>query len=259
MEMMFQKERADLAHTVRKMFDRKDTNVAGGNMSMKVFDEQEHPYILITPTFMSETYYAELHPAQILVVDIETGKKVDGVGDVTREINLHEGAYAANPGIRCVYHSHAEESMFWATSGLDMPNVTEATRELGQIKCLPFAPACSKELAKNVHDGLVSIGDKAMENVFLLNSHGIVVTATELHIATRIMETLEWNAKVAYQQTIFIKLGLLDDYQSCGKNYKEPYVEVPPIAVPGEPIVSKKVALPENPQRPADQMRPGEV
>ena len=55
MEMMFQAERTDLAHTVQVMFDRKDTNVAGGNMSIKVFDENEHPYILITPTFMSET------------------------------------------------------------------------------------------------------------------------------------------------------------------------------------------------------------
>ena len=228
-------------------------------MSIKVFDKKQHPYILITPTFMSETYYAELHPAQILVVDAETGEKVDGVGDVTREINLHEGAYAAHPGIRCVYHSHAEESLFWATSGLDMPNVTEATRELGRIRCLPFAPAVSKPLAKIVHDALVGIGDKAMENVFLLNSHGIVVTATELHIAARIMETLEWNAKIAYQQTVFIKLGLLDDYQSCGKNYKEPYVEVPPIAMPGMPKKAYPAAFPEDPKRPVDEMRPGEV
>ncbi|MFT8459926.1 MAG: class II aldolase/adducin family protein [Liquorilactobacillus ghanensis] len=259
MEMMFEKERLDLAHTVKKMFDRKDTNVAGGNMSVKVFDDKKHPYILITPTFMSETYYAELHPAQILVVDAETGEKIDGVGQVTREINLHEGAYNAHPGIRCVYHSHAEESMFWATSGLDMPNVTEATRELGKIKVLPFAPATSKKLAKTVYDALVSIGDKAMENVFLLNSHGIVVTATELHIAARVMETLEWNAKIAYQQTVFIKLGILNDYQSCGQNYREPYKEVPPIALPETPKMAKTMPFPRKPQRPVNEMMPGEV
>ncbi|KRL14584.1 class II aldolase/adducin family protein [Schleiferilactobacillus perolens] len=259
MEMMFQKERADLAHTVQVMFDRKDTNIAGGNMSTKVFDQDEHPYILITPTFMSETYYAELHPAQILVVDAETGEKIDGVGEVTREINMHEEAYRVHPGIRCVYHSHAEESMFWATSGLDMPNVTEATRELGRIRVLPFAPATSKALADIVYNALLEIGDKAMENVFLLNSHGIVITSTDLHIAVRILETLEWNAKIAYQQTIFIKLGLLDDYQSCGKNYKEPYKEVPLIAIPEIPIKAKDMPFPENPQRPEAEMRPGEV
>lgn len=259
MRMMFEADREDLAWTVRKMFDRKDTNVAGGNMSIKVFDEHQHPYILITPAFMSETYYAELTPAQILVVDAETGEKVDGVGHVTREINLHEGAYKAHPGIRCVYHSHAEESLFWATAGLDMPNVTEATRELGAIKVLPFAPATSVALANIVHDALTKIGDKAMENVFLLNSHGIVITATELHIAARIMETLEWNAKIAYQQTIFIKLGLLKGYQSLGKDYTEPYEQIPPIALPEIPVTSRPMPFPENPQRPASEFRPGET
>lgn len=258
MQMMFEQERADLAYTVRKMFDRKDTNVAGGNMSVKVFDGSGHAFILITPTFMSETYFAELHPAQILVVDAESEAKVDGVGDVTREINLHLGAYRAHPGIRTVYHSHAPESMFWATIGQDMPNVTEATRELGRIRCLPFAPACSVELAQTVHDGLAAIGDKAMENVFLLNSHGIVVTATELHIAVRIMETLEWNAKIAYQQAIFIQHGLLADYQSCGKNYHEP-APIVPIAIPNQPITAQPQPLPTELHRPASEMQPGEV
>jgi L-fuculose-phosphate aldolase len=38
-----------------------------------------------------------------------------------------------------------------------------------------------------------------------------------LHHATEILETVEWNAKIAYQQTVFMKLGLLESYQSCGK------------------------------------------
>ncbi|MFD1417474.1 class II aldolase/adducin family protein [Companilactobacillus keshanensis] len=252
MKMMFQTEREDLAHTVRKMFDRKDTNIAGGNMSVKVFDQNDHPYILMTPTFMSETYFAELHAAQIMVIDAETYEKIDGVGDVTREVNMHEEAYTAHPGIRCVYHSHAPKAMFWATSGMDMPNVTEVTRELGEIKCLPFAPACTQELADTVHNALTKIGDKAMENVFLLNSHGILVTATDLHVATRIMETLEWNAEIAYQQTIFIKLGILPDYQSCGKNYKEPMPKgaLPGIAMPQINKVAMEHPFPEHIQRP---------
>ena len=41
--MMFYEERRDLAHTVKKSFDRGDTNFAGGNMSIKVFDQEDHP------------------------------------------------------------------------------------------------------------------------------------------------------------------------------------------------------------------------
>ncbi|MCD2255560.1 class II aldolase/adducin family protein [Lactobacillus sp. CC-MHH1034] len=258
MEMMFYAERKDLAHTVQKTFDRLDTNIAGGNMSIKVLGQDGRTYILITPTFMSETYYAELDPAQILVVDAQTREKVDGVGDITREINMHFEAYNTHPGIRCVYHSHAKESMFWATSGLDMPNVTEATRELGQIRVLPYAPATSKALADIVRDNLEKIGDKAMENVFLLNSHGILITATSLHIAARIMETLEWNARIAYQQAIFIKLGLLDTFKSCGQDADKPLPpqDIFPIPLPEEPLKSQAQPFPEKIQRPEKEMIP---
>ncbi|MFD1431515.1 class II aldolase/adducin family protein [Lacticaseibacillus yichunensis] len=246
MLMMFEAQRQDLAETVRLMFDRKDTNIAGGNVSMKVFDETGKAYILITPSFMSETFYARLSPAQILVVDMATGEKVDGVGTVTREINMHEGAYRANPGIRTVFHAHAPESMFWATSGLEMPNVTEGTRELGRIRTLPYAPATSMALAKTVSDALAELGDRAMENVFLLNSHGVVITATDLHIAVRVLETLEWNAKIAYQQTVFIHLGLLKGYQSCGADYQPVEDEEhPAISLPNQPVVDHPAPLPK--------------
>lgn len=256
MKMMFEVERQDLADTVREMFNRKDTNIAGGNMSVKVFDQTGHPYLLLTPSFMSETYYAKLSPAQILVIDFDTLEKIDGVGVVTREVNMHELAYKAHPGIRCVYHSHSEESMFWATMGKDMPNVTEVTRELGEIKCLPFAPACSQELADTVFEALKKIGNKAMENIFLLNSHGVLITSTDLHVAARILETVEWNARIAYQQTIFIKLGILNDYQSCGNNYKVPMPagSLPGIALPGINKINIPQPFPEDIQRPNEDI-----
>ncbi|MDO1604905.1 class II aldolase/adducin family protein [Lactobacillus sp. YT155] len=225
----FEDERRDLANVAREMFNRQMTNVAGGNISVKVTTDKDfsydginyvanHNYLIMTPTMMSEAWYAKLSFAQIIVVDLETGEKLTGEGRLTREINMHEEAYKANPGINCVYHSHAKNSMFWATSGTDMPNVTEVTQDLGKIKCLNYAPACSKELADTVYNEIIKIGDKALFNIFLLNSHGVLITAENLHSATEILETVEWNAEIAYKQAIFKKLGLLDDYHSCGKN-----------------------------------------
>lgn len=229
---IFEAERRDLAMVAREMFNRKNTNVAGGNISVKVTAprdinygsvhvKKDHQYLIMTPTFMSEAWFGKLSGAQILVVDLESGQQIDGVGRLTREINMHIGAYEANPGIKVVYHSHAEESMFWATIGQDMPNVTEITavnQNLGKIKCLPYKEACSQELADQVHASLLSLGDDALENIFLLNSHGVLITCTDLHEATRILETVEWNAKIAYQETIFKSLGLIKQYQSCGKD-----------------------------------------
>lgn len=228
----FENERKDLAGVVREMFERKMTNVAGGNISVKVtpyetfsYDgrtyEKDHDYLLMTPTFMSEAWYAKLSASQILVIDLASSEKLSGEGRLTREVNMHEEAYKANEEIRVVYHSHAPNCMFWATLGQDMPNLTEVTSvnvPLGKIKCLPYKEACTKELADMVYNELVKMGEKAKENIFLLNSHGVLITATDLHGATEILETVEWNAEIAYKQTIFKKLGIIDAYQSCGKS-----------------------------------------
>lgn len=228
----FENERKDIAEVAREMFNRKMTNIAGGNISVKItpdetfsYDDQtyyaNHDYLLMTPTFMSEAWFSKLSASQILVIDLETGEKMAGEGRLTREINMHIGAYKANKDIRVVYHSHAPKCMFWATLGQDMPNLTEITSfnvPLGKIKCLPYREACSKELADLVHDELVKLGTGAKENIFLLNSHGVLITETDLHAAAQVLETVEWNAEIAYKQAIFKKLGIIDQYQSRGKS-----------------------------------------
>ncbi|MDG6770348.1 class II aldolase/adducin family protein, partial [Lactiplantibacillus plantarum] len=96
---IFEAERCDLAMVAREMFNRKNTNVAGGNISVKVTAprdinygsvhvKKDHQYLIMTPTFMSEAWFGKLSGAQILVVDLESGQQIDGVGRLTREINM---------------------------------------------------------------------------------------------------------------------------------------------------------------------------
>ena len=100
-QYVFEEERKDLAAVAREMFVRKNTNVAGGNISVRITADKDFDYgsihikagkdyLIMTPTMMSEAWYAKLQPTQILVVDLETGQQIDGVGRLTREINMHE-------------------------------------------------------------------------------------------------------------------------------------------------------------------------
>ena len=120
--MLFERERQDMARIVRVIFERKNTNVAGGNFSFKTTDDQGKDYIIMTPTMMSEAYLGEISPAQVLVVEPRTRRIVDGVGHLTR-INMHEAMYETNPAIKAVLHAHAPNAMFWATTGLPVPNL----------------------------------------------------------------------------------------------------------------------------------------
>lgn len=220
--ILFERERQDMAKIVQLIFERKITNVAGGNFSFKVVDDAGKEYIIMTPTMMSQAYLGQVSPSQILVVEPHTRKVVAGEGGLTREINMHEAVYDANPEIRAVLHAHAPNSMFWATSGLDMPNLTEATQKVEYIEVLDFEPNCSEELAEIVSNHIKTMPRQELPHEFLLDSHGVLITTggetglEAIHSALAILDTVEWNAEIAYKQTIFQKLGLLDGYYSKG-------------------------------------------
>lgn len=220
--MLFEREREDLAKIVNLIFSRKNTNVAGGNFSFKTTDETGKDYIIMTPTMMSEAYLGKLAAAQILVVEPYTRQIIDGVGQLTREINMHEAIYDADPTIKAVLHAHAPNAMFWATAGLDMPNLTEATQKIGYVPVLDFEPNCSEDLAALV-SGYIKKERLTAPHMLLLNSHGVVINTTggtgmqAMHKALSILDTAEWNAEIAYKQTLFQAMGILDGYYSKGQ------------------------------------------
>lgn len=220
--MIFERERQDMANIIKVIFQRKNTNVAGGNFSFKTTDENGKEYIIMTPTMMSEAYLGEVSPAQVLVVEPHTRRIIDGVGSLTREINMHEAVYDANPEIKAVLHAHAPNAMFWATTGLPMPNLTEATQKVGPVPVMDFEPNCSEELAA-LTSGYIKMNDLPLPHMLLLDSHGVLINAKgatgneAIHKALQILDTAEWNAEIAYKQAVFQALGITDGFYSKGK------------------------------------------
>lgn len=219
--ILFEEERKAMAKIVHLIYDRKLTNTAGGNFSFKTTDNDGKEYIIMTPTMMSEAYLGELSPSQILVVEPHTRKIIAGEGGLTREINMHEAVYDTNPNINAVLHSHAPESLFWATSGLPMPNLTEATQKVKGIPVMEFAPNCSEELAETV-SSYIKDKELALPFELLLDSHGVLIATdcedgiTAIHKALAILDTIETNARIAYQQTVMQGLGVMDGFYSKG-------------------------------------------
>lgn len=220
--ILFEEERIDLARIVKLIYNRKLTNTAGGNFSFKTKDEAGKEFIIMTPTMMSEAYLGDISPSQILVVEPHTRKIIAGEGSLTREINMHEAVYDANPEVKAVLHAHAPNSMFWATSGLSMPNLTEATQKVKSVPVLPFEPNCSEELASIVSN-YITTEKLAVPHMLLLDSHGVLINTTAengmaaMHKALSILDTMEWNAEIAYKQAIFQSSGLLDGFRSKGE------------------------------------------
>lgn len=202
--MLYRKEREDLCKVVKTMFDRFETNAAGGNVSVRMNDK----HIIMTPTLMSQEKFCDLKPYEILVVDMNE-RKVEGEGNITREINMHMACYRERSDIGCVLHAHPKESLVFATVGMNMPNLSEATQKLGEVPVLPFAPATSVELAGIVRNHVVGFGEsKSLPQAMLLNKHGILVLDKTLHKAYDMLERIEYNAYIAVKALLFDALNI---------------------------------------------------
>lgn len=219
--ILFEEERKAMATLVDLIYTRKLTNTAGGNFSFKTKDKEGNEFIIMTPSMMSEAYLGKISPSQVLVVEPNTRRIVSGEGELTREINMHEAVYNTNPNINAVLHAHAPESMFWATSGLAMPNLTEATQKVKGMPVLPFADNCSEDLASTVSEYMKN---NQLETPFelLLDSHGVLIATecedgiTAIHKALSILDTVETNANIAYKQLTMQGLGVMDGFYSKG-------------------------------------------
>ncbi|WP_429964974.1 class II aldolase/adducin family protein [Enterococcus sp. AZ072] len=214
--MLYLEERTKLCKFVKTMYDRKFTNSAGGNVSVKINDE----HFIMTPTLMSQNHLCNLTPEQILVID-KNERIVEGSGKITREINMHMACYEENLNIGCVVHAHALDSMVFACMGLDMPNISEATQKLEDIRCLEFAPATSPELARVVRKEVKQ--DQTIPKAYLLRKHGVLVVGATLEKTYDMLERLEWNAYIAKEYLIFKQVGVsnIDDLVSYNYNIEE--------------------------------------
>lgn len=191
--MMYEEERQQICDTVRLMFDRKLTNMAGGNVSVRVSDE----HVLMTPAHMSDEKHCRLKPEEVLVVDMNMNI-LEGEGTKTRESNMHMGIYKDVPLANAVIHSHPREILVFACLGLPLPSMTEATDKFGEIVCLPYAPATTQQLADTTVGYLKTRKDELSKHglVALLRRHGIIIADKNLLKALDDLERVETNAYV---------------------------------------------------------------
>ncbi|MCR1898426.1 class II aldolase/adducin family protein [Irregularibacter muris] len=210
--MLYELERREMCRIVKSMFDRWTTNVAGGNLSAKV----DEGIFIMTPTLMSEEQLWNPNPEGILVVDKDLNI-IEGVGKLTREINMHMAIYHTDKRVNAVIHAHPKEMMAFATMGIDMPLVCENVGKLGEaFPCLPYAPAVSEELANAVttfiKEEILPTGVQPPYGA-LLRGHGVILAGDGLASTNNILERLEINAYTYVQSIALQSAGFKYDHK----------------------------------------------
>ncbi len=116
-------ERRLLARVAGLLFERRLTELQGGNMSLRVGDA-----VVMTPTKASENAGWRLEADELLVQDLGGEVLVGDPACISREIRIHLRLYRTYPDIGCIFHLHMPEAIA-AAAGRWRPGVVAVTRE----------------------------------------------------------------------------------------------------------------------------------
>ena len=179
-----------ILYIARRMFERRLTDMAGGNISARAGDD-----LYITPRYAGSKQHWQLEETDILHGPIATDD-LFAQPRFSREGKAHLAVYREFPDVGAVIHAHPFHVLPFCVAGRAIEPVLEATQKFGVTPVVPFAPAHSADLARHVVDGLrgreASIRKQAA--AVLLPKHGIIVAGLDLWAAIDALERIDWNA-----------------------------------------------------------------
>lgn len=82
--------------------------------------DREHGLVVIKPSGVS---YDDMRPADMVVVDLASGRVVEGDLRPSSDTPTHLAIYRAWPEVGGVVHTHSTYATAWAQAGLDIPNI----------------------------------------------------------------------------------------------------------------------------------------
>lgn len=185
------------------IYDRRLSDAAGGNLSCRVGDK-----IYITPRYMGEKHRYKIIADDIILADLN-GSIYEGEANmVSREGNLHFGIYRRFPEINAVIHAHPRNILPFATTGVNIPPITDMLVHfnIGDVECCAPADPASDELANNVIKVLENKRNAMKEfgAAVMIPKHGILVVGVDLDYAYAILESIDTAAYV-YIESMHLK------------------------------------------------------
>lgn len=82
--------------------------------------DREQGLVVIKPSGVS---YEDMKVSDMVVVDLETGRVVEGDLNPSSDTATHLVLYKAFPNIKGVVHTHSTYATAWAQAGKDIPNI----------------------------------------------------------------------------------------------------------------------------------------
>jgi L-fuculose-phosphate aldolase len=176
----------------RILFQRRLTDLAGGNISMRVGD-----LVYMTPRYSGARYHWDLSPDQILCGRWDNDELAANP-QFSREGWSHLELYKHFPDVQAVVHAHAFHVQPFSSLSMPIQPVLEANDKFGTIEVIEPAPAHSKALAEKVLAGFAGKEEiiRKMAAAVIIPRHGLIAAGKDLDLTLDTIERIDTNAWV---------------------------------------------------------------
>ena len=171
-----------LVDVCTKLYDRKLTVSAGGNMSVRINDSE----ILITPSGRNKGL---LIPDDMVKLSMDG--KVIGGGKPSIEHKFHLALYNKNPDTNAIVHCHPLYCTTLAVKGEKVKSdlTPEGVLLLGDVPMVEYFTPGSDELVN-------AVAQYADHNAMIMKRHGALTQGSTMEEAYNRMEELEFQAQL---------------------------------------------------------------
>lgn len=179
-----------IAYVARRMFERRLTDMAGGNLSARAGDT-----IYISARHSGSQKHWQISPEDVISAGIISDSLLENPR-CSRESKCHLAIYRHFPDVGGVIHAHPFHVMPFCAAERPIEPILEANQKFGIISLIKGAPAHSQALADHVVEGLrgKEANIRKQAAAVLLPRHGIIVAGKDLLAAIDALERIDWNA-----------------------------------------------------------------
>lgn len=166
--------------------------------------DRERGLVVIKPSGVD---YETMRPEDMVVVDLNTGKVVEGDLRPSSDTPTHLALYRAWPEIGGVVHTHSTYATAWAEAGIDLPNIgtTHADYFHNAIPCTADMTEAEVKGEYELETGNVIIARFVKDGInpvhtpgVLVKNHGPFSWGKDPHEAVHNAVVMEQVAKMAF-------------------------------------------------------------
>ena len=184
--MNHQKQKEEVAYFMRRLYDKGLTTTSGGNISLKVDENQ----ILITA---SQTDKGKMTADDIGLILFD-GKSTDSHFKASMETGMHLALYKARKNVQAIVHAHPVFATAFAIS-----NKTVNCKLMGEARAICGEPAIAEYKLMGTKSLAEVVAKAALHsNIVLMQNHGVLAVGKTLLEAFDRLEVFEASAKLTF-------------------------------------------------------------